>query len=244
MRTMQRHPAQVRSDCLLVSGDCLPPLPASTARLELHQRQHHSFTLQRCMPRLCPLLTAANSAPAAAGYQLVSVTTPSTLPTATCALDAGLSYGNPALFGQCTLTAGSTYLSLYVDQYCGGERASAAVSGMEAGGLGRQSVALAAQAINPSPLPACACAVQISPVKDAACSEPAAGYWSSMKIRAHYVTPALIASSLNTAATNLTRCVRCKCLAQQALPSPFSPFTHAASSHLPAPLLFPPAART
>ena len=61
----------------------------------------------------------------------------------------------------------------------------------------------------PCCLPARTCAVQISPVKDAACAEPAASYWSSMKIKAHYVTPALIATSLNTASTNLTRWVRC-----------------------------------
>ena len=84
------------------------------------------------MPSLCPLRLLKTAPPAAAGYQLVSVTTPSTLPTATCALDAGLSYGNPALFGQCTLTAGATYLSLYVDQWCGGECAIAAVGGRDA----------------------------------------------------------------------------------------------------------------
>lgn len=41
---------------------------------------------------------------------------------------------------------------------------------------------------------------------DDACAEPAAAYWSSMRMRAFYVAPNRIASMLNTATTNLTRC--------------------------------------
>lgn len=54
--------------------------------------------------------------------------------------------------------------------------------------------------------PACARAVQLTPMTDDACAEPAAAYWSSMRMRGFYVTPARIASMLNTATTNLTRC--------------------------------------
>ena len=57
-----------------------------------------------------------------AGYQLLSITSPGTLSTNACALGTTLGYGNPALFGQCTLAPDTTYLSVYVDAYCGGER--------------------------------------------------------------------------------------------------------------------------
>lgn len=56
----------------------------------------------------------------AAGYQVLSITTPSSLPTASCAMPAALSFANPALFGQCTLsTSTPTKLSVYVDDTCG-----------------------------------------------------------------------------------------------------------------------------
>ena len=100
-----------------------------------------------------------------AGYQLLSITSPGTLSTNACALGTTLGYGNPALFGQCTLAPDTTYLSVYVDAYCG---------------------------------------VQINPIKDTACGEPGAAYWSNMTLTGSYVTPTLIANSLNTAATNLT----------------------------------------
>ena len=59
------------------------------------------------------------------GYQVLSVKTASTLKTTTCGLAEAVTYGNVALFGQCALApSGTTRLSLYVDQYCGGEAAA------------------------------------------------------------------------------------------------------------------------
>lgn len=61
---------------------------------------------------------------AAAGYAVLSVTTANNLPKDTCALASTYSYGNPTLFQQCSSvqlgTPDATYLSVYVDQYCGG----------------------------------------------------------------------------------------------------------------------------
>lgn len=55
-----------------------------------------------------------------AGYQVLSVTSPSSLPTSSCALPDALSFANPGLFGQCTLSPSTpTKLSLYVDDTCG-----------------------------------------------------------------------------------------------------------------------------
>jgi hypothetical protein len=48
------------------------------------------------------------------------------------------------------------------------------------------------------------CAVEISPLKDTACAEPGQPYWSTIRVRGHYVTPTKISTMLNTAATNLT----------------------------------------
>jgi len=53
--------------------------------------------------------------------------------------------------------------------------------------------------------PASPAAVEISPLKDEACAEPGQSYWSSIRIRGRYVTPAKIATMLNTVTTNLTR---------------------------------------
>lgn len=65
--------------------------------------------------------------PLAAGYQVVSVKTATSLGSE-CALGVDLSYGNVALFGQCTgiSTPNSTFLSIYIDQYCGGEHSTGA----------------------------------------------------------------------------------------------------------------------
>ncbi len=62
--------------------------------------------------------------------------------------------------------------------------------------------------LKPSPTahPASPAAVEISPLKDEACAEPGQSYWSSIRILGRYVTPAKIATMLNTATTNLTRC--------------------------------------
>ncbi len=93
------------------------------------------------------------------GYQVLSLSAPGNLSAASCGLAAAsLSFAQPPLFGQCTLSAGSpTSLSLYVDQYCG---------------------------------------VQILPLGDAACSEPAAPYWASMKLQAAYAATNRIANQL------------------------------------------------
>lgn len=51
---------------------------------------------------------------------MLSVTSPSSLPTSSCALPDALSFANPGLFGQCTLSPSTpTKLSLYVDDTCG-----------------------------------------------------------------------------------------------------------------------------
>jgi len=47
------------------------------------------------------------------------------------------------------------------------------------------------------------CGVELYPVQDSACAEPAQSYWSSMKIKGFYVTPGRIATTLGSA----TRCV-------------------------------------
>ncbi|KAL4425824.1 hypothetical protein ABPG75_009840 [Micractinium tetrahymenae] len=99
-----------------------------------------------------------------AGYKVLSVTTPGTLPASSCAMPAGLSFANPALFGQCTLSPTvPTKLTVYVDDTCG---------------------------------------VQIYPIGDTACAEPAASYWSSMPIKGHYVAPDRIATSLGSASSS------------------------------------------
>jgi hypothetical protein len=52
------------------------------------------------------------------GYHVLSISGPGNLDTDDCALGA-LSYANPYLFQKCGITpAGTTYLSVYVDQYC------------------------------------------------------------------------------------------------------------------------------
>ena len=74
-------------------------------------------------PLMQPL--AAPASPPA-GYQVLSVTTPGTLKSSVCNLAAQFSYGSPALMQQCALTNSgtpTTALSVYVDQYCGGEAA-------------------------------------------------------------------------------------------------------------------------
>ena len=43
------------------------------------------------------------------------------------------------------------------------------------------------------------CGVEIYPMADAACAEPAAAYWSSMRVKAHYVAPGLIAGTVGAA---------------------------------------------
>lgn len=59
---------------------------------------------------------------AAAGYHVLSISGPGNLDTDDCALGA-LSYANPYLFQKCSISpADTTYLSVYVDQYCAGER--------------------------------------------------------------------------------------------------------------------------
>jgi hypothetical protein len=98
---------------------------------------------------------------------VLSVTSAGSLPEGTCALGASLSFAAAPLFGRCSLvTPGATWLTLFVDQYCG---------------------------------------VAISPIKDTACAEPAASYWTDMRIAAHYVTPSLIATRFNPAATTPIR---------------------------------------
>lgn len=59
---------------------------------------------------------------------------------------------------------------------------------------------LATPAAANTPLPAL-CAVQISPIKDTACSEPGSNQYtySNTKIRGHYVKPGLISTRLDTA---------------------------------------------
>lgn len=54
-----------------------------------------------------------------AGYQVLSVTNPSSLPTFSCAMPSGLSFANPSIFGQCVFSPSTpTKLSVYVDDTC------------------------------------------------------------------------------------------------------------------------------
>ncbi|PSC76086.1 serine threonine [Micractinium conductrix] len=46
------------------------------------------------------------------------------------------------------------------------------------------------------------CGVEIYPMADAACAEPAAAYWSSMRVKAHYVAPGLIAGTVGAASSS------------------------------------------
>ncbi|KAL4421395.1 hypothetical protein ABPG75_010686 [Micractinium tetrahymenae] len=100
------------------------------------------------------------------GYQVLALSTPGNLSATSCGLGAAsLSFAQPALFGQCTLSAGSpTSLSLFVDRYCG---------------------------------------VQIVPLGDTACSEPAAGYWPSMKLQAVYAATNRIANQFSSSSSFL-----------------------------------------
>ena len=108
------------------------------------------------LPHLTPQLLAA----AAAGYFVLSVTGGSGLRSSSCSLGS-LDYGYPQLFQKCTGldTSGATYLSVYVDQYCGGERCShackcAAVHALS-GGVRPGAAACRAEPPHfcPSPLP-------------------------------------------------------------------------------------------
>ena len=150
-----------------------------------------------------------NDAPSA-GYQVLSVTDMGTLKTGTCGLAAlSLSYGDHPLFGQCSLSGpGITYLSVYVDQYCGGERhtrshaaacCGAAAAVLHTGWLPWRC-AHCMPPSRPVPLPA----AQITPMKDQACSEPGAAYWDNMDIRAHYVKPDLISTRIDGTAARYT----------------------------------------
>ena len=54
------------------------------------------------------------------------------------------------------------------------------------------------------------CGAVLTPMSDPQCAEPGASYWPSMRIAAHFVTPTLIATRFNPAATSPTRCgLRC-----------------------------------
>lgn len=80
-------------------------------------------TIAQCLS-FASLLTPDYQIWCVAGYQVLSVTTANNLSTVACALGSQLSFGSPPLFGRCALApSGATYLSVYVDQYCGGEHA-------------------------------------------------------------------------------------------------------------------------
>lgn len=158
----------------------------------------------------------------AAGYQVLSVTASSTLPKTACDMTGDVSYGNPFLFQQCMFTSsGTTQLSVYVDQYCNGERCCRFWGRLHL--CGRRRVMHAGlpagwHLLRAGARPCCRpCthqttlpphpptrAVQITPMKDTNCSEPGQSYWSNVRLRGFYVTPTSIRNSLNTAVTNLT----------------------------------------
>lgn len=154
-------------------------------------------------------LTPLPFCPAAAGYHVLSITTPNTLKTC---LDNAPTYAKPLLFQQCTVTS-TTYLSVYVDQYCGGEPArwaapSAASPAGHPQSRGCAQLCMCASLTHKlcaAPLPSSA--VKISPIKDSACSEPGAtGYsYTNITIWGHYVKTDLIATRLDTTPSNLTR---------------------------------------
>lgn len=162
--------------------------------------------LSTCHPACVLRPPASFTTTAAAGYQVLSVTTPNDLKNTSCNLASQYSYGNPPLMSQCSLaSSGVTYLSVYVDASCGGEEPQH--GWCEVPGTGQQSLcALGTSCRECPPAPCPPSAVQLSPMKDDLCSEPAASYWSTMKMRGYYVTPTRIANVLNTAATNITRC--------------------------------------
>ena len=162
----------------------------------------------------------ASHCASAAGYHVLSVTSADTLPNSTCALSSTFSYGRAPLFAQCTLTpSGTTLLSVYVDKTCAGAvrwlQACVAVRVSQLVGLplilhhSRPSLACLRHStcLKPSTTahPASPAAVEISPLQDEACAEPGQSFWSSIRIRGRYVTPAKIATMLNTVTTNLTR---------------------------------------
>lgn len=132
--------------------------------------------------------------PIAAGYQVLSVDVVGTLKNTTC--NSQFSYAKPPLMSQCTLTTpGGTYLSVYVDQYCGGEQAFSRGACCSSAGRGARRRSLLASVPGTPP------AVTVSPIKDTACAQPAASYWPTVLIRGHYITPSLISTRLDT-----TRC--------------------------------------
>ena len=147
---------------------------------------------------------------------MLSIKTANDLPKATCALSSTYSYGNPPLFEQCSstdlTTSGNIYLSVYVDQYCGGEHVPAQV----AAGMPRSALPLCLHVrtelptllCHPAARHALPAAVQITPLKATSCAEPGQSYWSSIKLQGYYATPTKIAAVLNTATTNVTRCAR------------------------------------
>ena len=117
--------AAVCTGCCLTS---LPCSPGSRSPARSYSPLPGGTQCVRCVAGVAKCVTGStggcdstNTETPTAGYQVLSVKTASTLPKASCDLAAAVSYANPKLFEQCKFTsAGTTQLSVFVDQYCQG----------------------------------------------------------------------------------------------------------------------------